>query len=882
MTAARVRATGRGWWQARLSVAGWPYEAVTGRSLERTATDGRLRRVGFDLAGVRLEARADIARASLDTQGFRASLDDFRGLRTDGLRGRIWTDAFRRPGAQTTLRTNLTTSATTADVHDTSQFPSSGYLHIGTEAIAYSGKTATTFTGLTRGVWGTIAQAHFVPDGEQLHYPLVSDRPLSLEGRRAELYLYGPGDDPQGAGTLRWVGICATDVSYDGEGRWSFTVDPITRLLAQQIGGDLSESVPIRGILHPVTSPVVFTFINQDLGRTVKVAVAGFWETQADFCTSATSAIATAIASSLGWSSLWTSGSSIVAEASAEDRLGFRLVYTVGAGAGTVFRIQGGVQSDWGTERIDSVGAFGWRDPDGNIVESPVAGGIYTRAIELPVPRAVVGARGPAAWLTADVSWPVGGIALGLERRIYLGGLIVPSSTMAAFLEDGSGGEGQPLTITGANTTDRYLEGTMAFASLGPSTRLRLGRRLTVGTVESLRAALAAQSPGVANTGAMPLIGSLDILPATEVTEAATSNPLGANRVFDAYEGIELSEIVEHELRALGCYQRLSSGGIIEWARVRLAMETDDAGAVEITDGEIMGPVRVERSQYGMIGTLVYRTGYEPRDGKHRSSVTARDVQATAPARSSRAHEIAQRSYPESRVVTAVEWWAHSPPEATPPEVARLAMPVFGMFGSPYDVWTIQLGPRRGTILIGQSVAVTSARIPDPDTGELGVTGRVGLVTGTIEDLSTGQVTIEVFFHGQRFAGYAPGVEVSGQTNVAGNVWDVDFAAVADYLDSADIRTHLRVGDLVRVTQFDSATPTEVTGTVTAETSATRLRVTFDAVWTPGGSTWMLRARSSTSYAATDRIAGYAFQADATTRLVDHTPDDVRARVFAP
>jgi len=876
VTATRVRATGRGWWQARLSVAGWPYEAVTGRPLERTATDGRLRRAGFDLSGVQLQARADIARATLDTQGFRAAIDDFRGVRTDGSRGRIWADAFRRPSAQTTLSADLSTSATTANVHDTSEFPSSGYIHVGTEAIAYSGKTATSFTGLTRGTWGTIAQAHFVPDGEQLHYPLVSDRPLSLEGRRAELYLYGPGDDPQGAGALRWVGICATDASYDGTGRWSFTVDPITRLLAQQIGGDLAEAVPIRGITHPLTSPVVFTFINTTLGRTVKVAVAGFWETQADFCTSATSSIAGAIASSLGWSSLWASGSSIVAEASAEDRLGFRLIYTVGTGAGTVCQIQGGVRSDWVEVNIAE-----WRDPDGNPAE-PIAGGIYVRAIEMPVPRAVVGARGPAAWLTADVSWPTGGVAVGLERRIYLGGLVVPSSTMAAFLEDGDGGEGQPLTITGADTTARYIEGTMSFALLGPRTKIRLGRRLAVGTVESLRAALAAQSPGLANTGAMPLIGPLDIVPATEVTEAAASNPLGANRVFDAFEAVDLSEYIEHELRALGCYQRLAASGVIEWARIRLALETDDAAAVAIDDGDIMGPVRVERSQYGQIGSVVYRTGYEPRDGKHRSSVTARDVQATSPARSTRAHEIAQRSYPESRVVTAVEWWAHSPPEATPADVARLAMPIFGMFGSPYDVWTIPLGPRRGTLKIGDSVSVTSSRIPDPDSGELGVTGRIGLVTGTSEDLSTGQVQVEVIFAAQRFAGYAPGVEVSAQTNVSGNVWDVDFAAVADYIDSADVRDHFRVGDLVRVTQFDNATPTEVTGTVTTETSATRLRVTFDAVWTPGASTWMLRARASTSYAASERIAGYAFQADPTSRLIDHTPTDARARVFAP
>jgi hypothetical protein len=876
MTVGRVRQVGRGYYQARLAVAGWPYEAVTGNALERTATDGRLRRTGLDLAGVILQARADIATARLDTQGFRAALDDLRRAKVDGTRGRVWTDAFRRPQASTTLRSNLTTGATTIDVHDTSQFPAAGYIHVGTEAIAYSGKTATTFTGLTRGVWGTIAQAHFIPDGERLQYPVVADRPLSLEGRRAELYLYGPGDDPQGTGTLRWIGICATDAAYDGEGRWSFTVDPITRLLAQQIGGDLAESVPARGILHPWAAPAIITLVNRTLGRTVKVAFAGFWETQDLFCAAATSAIAAAIASSSGWSSLWASGSSIVAQASSDDRTSFRLVYTVGTGAGAASEIWVALDGIGDITRI-SDGPYGWRDGDGNIVDSPVPGGIYHRVIDAPIPRG----SGSGPPLTADTLLATGAVPVDLHRRLYLGGLVVPSTGMTARVEDGTGGEGYMLTITGVNATDRYLEVAGSIPPITPQTRIRLGRRLAVGNLETLRAAIAAQSPGLANTGAMPLIGGTDIVPATEVTEAAASNPLGASRVFEAYEGIELAEIVEHELRALGCYQRLGASGAIEWARIRISMVTDDADVTaSITDADIKGPVRVERAQYGTIGVVVYRIGYDPAEGKHRSSITARDVQATAPARTSRAHEIAQRSFPESRV-SGGDWWAHSPPEAAPEDVARLAFPIFGIFGSSYDVWTLPVGPRRQAVRIGDSVSITSTRIPDADTGLLGVTARVGLVTGVVEDLSTGQVTLEVLVHGQRFAGYAPGVEVSSQTNISGNIWDVTCAAVATYIDSADLRDHFRVGDLVRVTQFDSAAPTEVTGTVTAENSATQVRVTFDGVWTPGGSTWMLRSRASTSYASTDRVAGYAFQADATTRLVDHTPTDATAKVFA-
>jgi hypothetical protein len=51
----------------------------------------------------------------------------------------------------------LTTSATTITVDSTTNFPSAGKLIIGTEVVNYTGKTATTFTGVTRAQDGTIA-----------------------------------------------------------------------------------------------------------------------------------------------------------------------------------------------------------------------------------------------------------------------------------------------------------------------------------------------------------------------------------------------------------------------------------------------------------------------------------------------------------------------------------------------------------------------------------------------------------------------------------------------------------------------------------------------------------------------------------------------------
>ena len=60
----------------------------------------------------------------------------------------------------TFLTTDHTDSVATFTVNSTSGFASSGTLHIGSEQISYSGKSATTFTGVSRAQGGTSAAEH--------------------------------------------------------------------------------------------------------------------------------------------------------------------------------------------------------------------------------------------------------------------------------------------------------------------------------------------------------------------------------------------------------------------------------------------------------------------------------------------------------------------------------------------------------------------------------------------------------------------------------------------------------------------------------------------------------------------------------------------------
>lgn len=68
--------------------------------------------------------------------------------------------AFHQDGTTTLTAGISNVSTTPIPVVSTALFASSGTLLIDTELIAYTGKTSTTFTGITRGVYGTTNVAH--------------------------------------------------------------------------------------------------------------------------------------------------------------------------------------------------------------------------------------------------------------------------------------------------------------------------------------------------------------------------------------------------------------------------------------------------------------------------------------------------------------------------------------------------------------------------------------------------------------------------------------------------------------------------------------------------------------------------------------------------
>ena len=326
MSLARVKATGRGRLYVRVAIEGLPVVFVSARRMEQTQADGRIRVNGLDVKGLKIGARADLRRATLEAQSIELKIEDLDRL-PGSRHGRITRELWKRPAASTFLSAEASPSATTLTVYSTAAFAASGVVHVGTEAIAYTGKTATTFTGCTRAYWDTIAQRHFVADGEGLGDARVTDRPQSVEGRRVYLSIYGDGDDPQGDGSPRWRGVCATDLKWE-KGVWTVGVDPITRLLAQPVGSESSDAVRIRGIHYGCTFPWVLLIQQTSSGKEAVASIVGHYETERDFATAATTAIATALADAT--ISIGASGALIVEPSVG----GYRVRYTAHTSGG--------------------------------------------------------------------------------------------------------------------------------------------------------------------------------------------------------------------------------------------------------------------------------------------------------------------------------------------------------------------------------------------------------------------------------------------------------------------------------------------------------------------------------------------------------------------
>jgi hypothetical protein len=154
---------------------------------------------------------------------------------------------YSRGWTHTYLTETLASSAATMTVEDTSLFGATGTIFVGQEAMTYSGKTATTFTGLSRAYLGTLDGEHFSnPDSEIPITPIVTAGAHTIVGRRATLY---SAEIDEVTNTPN-----ATDVVYRGrisggvkagKAKWDISLEHRIAAFFEGSAGQGMESIPL-------------------------------------------------------------------------------------------------------------------------------------------------------------------------------------------------------------------------------------------------------------------------------------------------------------------------------------------------------------------------------------------------------------------------------------------------------------------------------------------------------------------------------------------------------------------------------------------------------------------------------------------------------------
>lgn len=860
-----TRILARGWGSVawRVSIDGLPFEAVSHRRMEGTASNGAERYLGLRSDGFRFGENVHLPTSAWDAQGMRISFVDI---------GHRWTELFNTtPTLVTYLTADLSASGTTATVRSTAGWPNSGRFWLNSECISYVSKTATTFNGLSRGQFGSLEVMHRQSFGAHLRNPELTNWPVSIEGRRVRLYAYGHGDDPQGDGTQVWVGTARTEPSYDGV-QWSFTVDALTSLFDFDLGADLEEPRGIRGIYYPYNAPLFVHLAEASQGITgrhvwTELSLSGFWETQEAFCDALTTAIAAACAAPTGGSpAVWTQG---VPRAVVDgDRWAIQYV-TANSGserpviaeiASPVDGVMNARPLDVATgARTDTVSpSTPYRLTLEPTPDTPSPGA---------VPRAtLVNTSAPsyAAALTVPPSLRVGfDPALHPGERLYLSGP-APASDVTEVLvtwpaaADGADPVSMTLPVTATDTTsnhvdidDRFMPGRW-FAASGPralEVEVRMTRTIAEGNLRDFLEALVAMTTTYVTTGGVPFLrpttgsGLADI----DLTDAggggeidaasAGAGPIAERRKYTLLAPVSLRELIENECRLLGVYPCTNALGQITFKR--LALPTPSAIESEtITSGKILVDDQfytLTRSPHGTYNTVVYRLGYDPAEDESTAiPVVIRDV-------------LSFGRHPLPRPLT-VEPKSIDPQPATIDELSRLASRVLGVFGAPYSELTIEVPLTLFNVLLGDVVAVTWAKLPSGRVddalrarGTLGVTDRLGLVVSREWEPMAGKGTLTILLTEQRIGGYAPGARIASIDDGASESqgpFTVTLESTGYFPPGTNAETWFVAGDKIRVYQMITMDPSfNAKGTVTG-VSGNTVTFTTDAPWPHALASW--------------------------------------------
>ena len=877
-----IASDGRGRPEYRLQIAGVGIEFVTSALMEIAYVDPETVARYDLLAGtddVTLVEKIDPKDPLPGLESYQAKIIDRHDLVATDLLAKI-------PEITTYLVSTVSATATTIPVTSATGISAGDVVHMGTEALLVdSVSTSPDELTVTRGVFGSVAQAHFVTNGEYARRAAVHSSPPNFIGRRVFLYRYERGDDLQGDGTLIWRGVFAEGPVLEGDGvTWSFSVDSILAILSNDLGANLRRKATTRGIWIPSEFPMVVwaaeaadgagPIADRDSDSTAlggsrgsRMRFAGFFESNEQFCSVLTDFVRAAFLAmdtpfltaapiavpfgDLGWTFLVekANGRSLVIGARGGKR-GGPIIDAVGPlySYNSSYLIQ---TEEGDSDRVDNL-ATGTRY---YMIGGEDLGFLNVNG----VPRGLFGNGG----LSIGGTDPIGGVDEAESRRLYLDQSVDGTTSITIKWNDGGGGGGEEgYDIESVNTTDGYVvvdspkkkfgliftrrRGTILASHAYTRTEMPeigFARNLLPGSSGDFKdalAAIAADAPGEANDGGLPLVSTddLDVLTnsvAEQVVDAAHGGKSWlAERRYVYSKPVKFDEWFASECQLLGVFPAIDSAGRVSLRPLRIVAATEEPDAtiteiiVETSDGRAEVP-RFDLDALGVVNSVQMKTGYDPIEDKYLGDpFTVQDL----------------RSYAERPVIAPITIEPRSVSldgdrDLTVEDVVDQFSKVLGFYGYRYATVDVLVPWIHFDVLLGDVVRITLPDTPNM-AGSRGYSG-LGQVIGREWGLGDAFGTLTLILHFLPIAGWTPNVTAVSASNVTGNRWQIvtsstdpdGLVEMSPTLQPFDLDEVFERDTRVRAVEWDSETPTRLEGTMRSVTGST-IVIDFDGPWTFG------------------------------------------------
>lgn len=896
--------TSRGWGKIvgyRLTIEGWPDVWVSDPLITYTTNlDGRTVRTGLKTEGLGFSEQLNLQEARTIVRGFTAKIvsTDQNDHATSSF------STFNRPVAY--LEAELSDTATT--INTGPNLSNSTYYHIGTETILVG-----TYPTISRKHWNTHAQKH--PGsatglyGDPALMP-VYDKPPTMEGRRANLFVYAEGDSMTGDGTIVFRGIVSKPPTLDSDGlTWSIQVNPITDLLGQHIAAQNLDA-KLYGIYHHNACPF-YMRLQYDATASAHVGIVGLYDDLDSLIAAVNDQIATQLTNITA-----TGVDSLVMEKVGQngERLIMRLQtnatacnFAIDIGSPLVgfcstthwykpdptkpgFPDQQGVWWDSIATNTEYIAVFGPESPDGSYCpfpETPV--GNQMTCLGEPGHAFAVAGNNASPWrvyVDKDLSDQVAagtyvhidgieGFAAGAGRT---GGHLASEGGAGDFEVSGQGTDVNAYYIDFVPRSTRSAGLSPGVGFLNGETRFVSLRDYGEGDITAFRTGITTESVD-ANWGDTPFITAGATAPYGDLAtwdpdETVSSDPTLWNREYVFAFSKSVGEILREECKMIAHHLYLDADFRIALRRfpaIGANMTSDttiDTGDIVTPDGKRgMWPGWTPQRD-GLVNEVTIQEGYDPveDDWKGRKYVI-RDVTSISEHKSRGKGKLEVKPYSQSE----------SP--IFPETATRIGEALMSVLARDYIQVTVRVPLSMFGLLVGDVVLFTCPQVPN-GSGARGMTNQRAVVWGRRWNLDPtnafGELTLYV--PTQLEGGYCPSGYITSQVNDSGDTWTITCLSSNDqnlaWSENGDgkITDHFAAGDYVEVMKLGDSGETRVTGTVdSVDGDNDAVTVSFDSTWTPGSDQWVLEFRKDTGSTATARQQGYTYTADSNFELVNGT-----------